>query len=144
MCYEAAGGGHLDVLQWARANGCEWDERTCAKAAKGGHLGVLQWARANGCPWDKQTCDSAAYSGHTDVLFWAHENGCLWDEKTYHLAAEHCYPLAHPSVRSLLLIFMAARGCPTRGDPLVDRAKAVAIIRECTEFHRTYYKNQTE
>jgi hypothetical protein len=38
------------VLQWARANGCPWNKRTCAGAAKGGHLDVLMWARANGCP----------------------------------------------------------------------------------------------
>ena len=25
-------------------------------AAKGGHLEVLKWARANGCPWDEWTC----------------------------------------------------------------------------------------
>ena len=48
----AAMGGHLEVLQWARANGCPWDEKTCMHAAEGGHLEVLQWARANGCPWD--------------------------------------------------------------------------------------------
>ena len=40
----------LAALQWARANGCEWDARTCSGAATGGHLEVLQWARANGCP----------------------------------------------------------------------------------------------
>ena len=76
-------GGHLEVLQWARANGCSvgrvdlpepreaatwrccsgrertaapWDEWTCAGAAEGGHLEVLQWARANGAPWDERTC----------------------------------------------------------------------------------------
>jgi hypothetical protein len=26
------------VLQWARANGCPWDESTCANAAERGHL----------------------------------------------------------------------------------------------------------
>ena len=25
-----------------------------------GHLDVLQWVRANGCPWDKYTCSFAA------------------------------------------------------------------------------------
>ena len=30
--------GHLDVLQWARANGCPWKEGTCSAAAGGGHL----------------------------------------------------------------------------------------------------------
>ena len=49
-CGEAAAGGHLEVLQWARGEGCDWDSKTCAHAAAGGHLEVLQWARANGCP----------------------------------------------------------------------------------------------
>ena len=41
--------GHSVALAaWARANGCTWGERTCALAARGGHLHVLQWARANG------------------------------------------------------------------------------------------------
>src|SRR5690349_14049438 len=35
------GGGYLEVLQWARANGCPWDERTCLNAAADGHLEVL-------------------------------------------------------------------------------------------------------
>jgi hypothetical protein len=48
----SAAKGWLDVLPWARANGCPWEESTCANAAKGGHLKVLQWARTNGCPWD--------------------------------------------------------------------------------------------
>ena len=80
----AAEGGHLEVLQWARANGCPWDEETCAYAARGrpprgaevggtterklrgtaGKLAptprkaatwrMLQWARANGAPWDNE------------------------------------------------------------------------------------------
>ena len=48
----AAEGGHLEVLQWARANGCPWDEWTCHNAAAGGHLEVLRWAHANECPCD--------------------------------------------------------------------------------------------
>jgi hypothetical protein len=40
----------FEVLQWARANSCPWDEEICKCAAKGGHLDVLLWARANGCP----------------------------------------------------------------------------------------------
>ena len=38
------------MLQWAQANGCDWNAETCEKAAEEGHLAVLQWARANGCP----------------------------------------------------------------------------------------------
>ena len=31
-------------------NGCPWDEETCSFADEDGHLEVLQWALANGCP----------------------------------------------------------------------------------------------
>jgi hypothetical protein len=37
-----------------------WDERTCGIAAMGGHLEVLKWARVNGCPWGVWTCAYAA------------------------------------------------------------------------------------
>ena len=47
-CYGAAGGGHLDVLKWARAHGAPWDESTCWRASKDGHLELLQWTRAQG------------------------------------------------------------------------------------------------
>ena len=56
-------GGHLAVLQWARANGCDWDWSTCSEAAVGGHLAVLQWARANGCDWDRAECLGDAPAG---------------------------------------------------------------------------------
>ena len=78
--------GRLEVLQWARANGWEWDgvgvrhRQTCYRAAEGGHLEVLQWARANGCPWDALTCCYAARGGHLEVLQWARANGCLWSK----------------------------------------------------------------
>ena len=78
LCWAAARGGHLEVLQWARANGCPWDEMTCSRAAEGGHLELLQWARANGCPWDKGTCTGAAKGGHLKVLKWARDNGAPW------------------------------------------------------------------
>ncbi|CAN0461067.1 unnamed protein product, partial [Hapterophycus canaliculatus] len=45
----AAERGHLEVLKWARENGCPWDRMTCVHAARGEHLEVLAWARANGC-----------------------------------------------------------------------------------------------
>ena len=54
--------------------------RTCSGAAEGGHLEVLQWARENGCPWDSDTCDKAAGKGHLEVLKWARQNGCPWDK----------------------------------------------------------------
>ncbi|KAL6076337.1 Ankyrin repeat domain-containing protein [Balamuthia mandrillaris] len=78
-CRLAARGGHLAVLEWARDRGCPWDEFTCKEAAGRGHLEVLKWARAKGCPWDEDTCTNAARGGHWEVLKWARENGCPWD-----------------------------------------------------------------
>ena len=88
LCEDAARGGHLEVLKWARENGCPWDERMCTYAAEGGHLEVLKWARENGCPWDEKMCWDAAYGGHLEVLKWARANGCPWDEETRQLATE--------------------------------------------------------
>ena len=76
LCAYTAGGGHLEVLQWARAHGCPWDKWTCTYAAMYGHLEVLQWARARGCPWDERTCAAAAGNGHPEVLQWARAQGC--------------------------------------------------------------------
>ena len=87
LCAYAAGGGHLEVLQWARGRGCPWNWKTYAWAGRNGHLEVLQWARAHGCPWDEKTCAYAARNGHLAVLQWARANGCPWDEGTYAMAA---------------------------------------------------------
>ena len=65
-CAGAAEGGHLEVLQWAHANGCPSDEQTCERAARGGHLEVIQWARANGFPFDMVRCEEAIESGIQD------------------------------------------------------------------------------
>ena len=79
-CSYAAAGGHLEILQWARSQECPWNTLTCSYAAEGGHLELLQWARANGCPWNTYTCSGAAKHGHLDCLKWARENGCPWDQ----------------------------------------------------------------
>jgi hypothetical protein len=65
VCEAAAATGQLEALQCARELGCPWDERTCRLAARGGHLAVLQWARAQEppCPWDGNTAGEAALSG---------------------------------------------------------------------------------
>ena len=111
VCKSAAKFGHLEIVKWARENGCPWEEArctggeagaglsvpgprinylekinrikyTCAWAARRGHLEVLKWVRENGCPWDEKTCSWAAKGGHLATLKWARENGCPWDEET--------------------------------------------------------------
>jgi len=82
-CYEAARGGHLQVLQWLRnplvhaLQGnvpCPWDKHACEFAAESGRLRVLQWMRLEAqppCPWDIVDCaGSAAWGGHIEVLEW--------------------------------------------------------------------------
>ena len=96
----AAGRGKFESLTWVRANGCPWDEWTCAFAAGGGHLEVLQWARQNGCPWNEWTCSYAAHGGHLEVLQWARENGCPWGKLTWDHANSRCRP------------YLIEHGCP--------------------------------
>lgn len=70
-CSAAAGQGHLDVLRWARHNGCRWDAATPTSAAWGGHLYVLQYARENSCPWDEaRVFEAARMKRHAHVLRW--------------------------------------------------------------------------
>ncbi|KAK3278740.1 hypothetical protein CYMTET_13335 [Cymbomonas tetramitiformis] len=86
-CAQAASGGHLQVLQWAREQGCPWNAQTCCDAARGGHLEVLQWARAWRNPWNAKHVALRQSGGHLEVLRWAHENGCPWDAWTCSAAA---------------------------------------------------------
>jgi hypothetical protein len=71
ICANSAFVGNIEILQWARINGCKWDSFTCESAAQGGQLDTLKWARKNGCPWDKHTCSSAAANGNFAILQWA-------------------------------------------------------------------------
>ncbi len=81
MLQLAAQTGQLHILRWLRKtdravitkNIC-----TCLGAATGGHLEVLQWARRKGLDWNTQVCEAAAWNGHTAVLKWALANGCAW------------------------------------------------------------------
>ena len=76
---DAASGGHLEVLRWAREHHCPWNSETCLFAATFGHLEVLQWAREHHCPWDWETC--AAHADNLEVLRWAIEHGCPGGEQ---------------------------------------------------------------
>ena len=114
VCLYAGKGGQLEVLQWARGNGCPWDKWTCAFAAHGGQLEVLQWARANSCPWDANTCAFAAKGGHLQVLQWLRANGCPWDEWTCEMAVEgeaEMYGL-RASGHHDLFVWARENGCP--------------------------------
>jgi hypothetical protein len=55
------------VLQWARENGCPWDEKTLTDAAENGHVHVFQWAMDHDCPWD---CEEEILKYHPRILKW--------------------------------------------------------------------------
>ncbi len=105
VCSSAAWGGHLEVLQWARSQGCPWNSDTCANAALRGHLKVLQWVRSQGCPWEERTCSSAAQGGQLEVLQWARSQDCPWNEHTCLMASFG----GHWNV----LVWAIRHGCPS-------------------------------
>jgi len=76
----ACRGGFLDIVIWAKENGCHEssldDTLFCKLAAEGGHLNILKWLREQGFPWDCMTASGAGCWGRSDVFFWAVENGC--------------------------------------------------------------------
>ncbi len=83
--------GSVERLEWAKANGCLWEEGTCSAVAEYGDLAVLQWARAHGCQWEESTCGLAVYWGHMEVLRWAREHGAPWSAGTRDHAATNGY-----------------------------------------------------
>ena len=104
LCMYAAHIGSTSILEWARANGHEWDSLTCAAAASAGQLATLRWLRTRGCPWNSLTCHNAAREGHLESLQWARTEGCKWEDNVCRVAAE----------RGRLAILQWARtnGCP--------------------------------
>jgi len=72
----AVANGSIDVLEYLRKNGCDWNETACYAAAAHNQLDTLKYLHENGCPWDDTTFCVAAKCGHIDVLKYLHENGC--------------------------------------------------------------------
>ena len=56
------GGGHLEVLQWASQNGCEWDEETCS-GSFGRPSGGVAVVASEQVPVGQYTCKYAAEEG---------------------------------------------------------------------------------
>lgn len=100
----AARRGNLELLSWARENGCAWSEGTTYNAAEAGHLDALEWAFDHGCPLSEEICTVAATEGHVDILVWARSKGCEWDEETCTSAA------ANGHLEGLK--YAIANGCP--------------------------------
>ena len=100
---KAAEAGHLEVLKWARENGCPWNGSNPVQGGDGSGAGAEVSARER-LPMEPRrassrrrpaistlrevgarerlpveheaTCAAAAEGGHLEVLKWARENGC--------------------------------------------------------------------
>ena len=77
LCASAAMIGDLEALKaLRRAKNFPWGMSTCAFAAWRGHLEMLKWARANGCPWNWHAWRLASEKKRRDVVHWLKANGC--------------------------------------------------------------------
>lgn len=72
----------VSLLEWARENGCRWNELTWVAVVKGGHLDVLKWAHENDCPWHLDTCIYAVEEGHFNILEWARDKRASLNART--------------------------------------------------------------
>ena len=141
-CTTAAANGHLEALQWARAQDppcpwelhCSWDENVCNRAAANGHIEVLHWARWNRCRCGPSIYNQAAANGHIEVMKWASTQGwCpidpgrIWRDASGNLdimqwlraqgigwnySAEFVYADAVQNDRLDILRWLRAQNCP--------------------------------
>lgn len=115
-CASAAENGHLETLQWLRANGCEWDQLTTCYAARSGRLEVLEWALGQDPPapvFDHGLCAIAAEGGQLPVLQWlrARTPPERWDARVLREAAFHATSADGDRHRQLAE-WAIAHGCP--------------------------------
>lgn len=76
MC-AAAYYGDLGLVIQLRDMNCKWDDRVCWFAAFHGHLDVLQWLRAQNppCPWGIFTLSVAIMRKHDHIVEFCRRNG---------------------------------------------------------------------
>ena len=77
VCSMAAEGGHLNVLQWLRESGCNWDSETTQCALERGNLEILKWATENGCPIRSTASETASRYGNLHILKWLYDSGYI-------------------------------------------------------------------
>jgi len=86
----AAMGGHVDIIQHAIDNGCEWDfdsvHTVCGAAAQCGHVAVIDLAfRSGGDEWNAENSPRMAHcisrgigqGGHLEMLEWAQRHNLV-------------------------------------------------------------------
>ncbi len=92
-CEVAASEGHLEVLQWLKANGCPLARHCASRAVTAGRLDILKWLWQNRAPFEiYKVTELAARANQSAVLIWLKDNGFPWTERS-------CVPIV-PLVRS--------------------------------------------
>jgi hypothetical protein len=89
--------GRLNIVRFLHERGYAWDEHTVDHAVSEGHLDILDYALANGCPHDiARTIKRAIRYRKTDVLRFLWETGRRWDPAKVcsKAAAMNCVRLA--------------------------------------------------
>jgi len=76
VCTSAAYYRNVEILEWIRENGGQWDKHTIVAAADGGHLEALKWLREQGCPLDRALVSNAAKK-HPNIHKWLKEEGLI-------------------------------------------------------------------
>ncbi len=69
VIHEAALYGHLHILEWCRARGCEIDAWVSIYATRGGYLPILQWCAEGSCPILYDLCLEVA-GGNGEISLW--------------------------------------------------------------------------
>jgi len=71
VCRTAAANGHLDILKWAKVNGCKWSLDICNYAALYRHRHVLKWEKSIS-PRDDWLIHEDHHCGHwMDIHYYA-------------------------------------------------------------------------
>ena len=80
--FVAAGRGDLEMVQLVHQLGGGWSPEAAVAAIQGGHLEVIQWMRAN-CPWNPSNAMmvEAVASGNLEVVQWLRTEGCPSSEE---------------------------------------------------------------
>jgi len=78
----AAGGGHVEAMQWLRDRGTDWSAFVSETAAREGKLEALKWLVDKGCPLNPDDAIEACFHGEKDS--WNNTfDACVWLIETY-------------------------------------------------------------
>ena len=90
MVIAAASNGQLPVLKWLKKKRYLWfTSGAGAEAAGAGHIHILDWAHQMGCYLDSRMTAKAAQWGQFETLVWLRERNCPWDCRTHRRAEEN-------------------------------------------------------